>query len=316
MNRMNFDYKRHISDKMAFVSCFFPIKEGIVRHSVEEYKSRASRLFKSFNTNIKLFVFTSNEGKDILQSSRLNEKKQIILPNSNVIFNTKYQNVFDIPKLSKYKNQYEKVAKIMQKAGYNYSAEIGAIWNSKLIFLQEVIENYSKTSKLFFWIDIGIVKDDEYFHKKMPLEWPSLERIEKIFSFEVEQTNLSNSTIEKVYTKKVLFWGIMRKIIKPTSIENLDIGSYDYFVHAAFFGGPREMMISLLNEYWKIHDYVIVKDQCVLREELILGAYVALNKNYVFMINLEYSHCHNYHTCVGFIAKYNLFKLKIMYTFL
>lgn len=88
-----------------------------IRFFIISIQNLNTHLNYSLNTNIKLFVFTSNEGKDILQSSRLNEKKQIILPNSNVIFNTKYQNVFDIPKLSKYKNQYEKVAKIMQKAG-------------------------------------------------------------------------------------------------------------------------------------------------------------------------------------------------------
>lgn len=75
-------------------------------------------------------------------------------------------------------------------------------------------------------------------------------------------------------------------------------------------------MISFLNEYWKIHDFLVERNQFILREELVFGAYIALNKNDVFMINMQNSRCNEYHTCVGFITKYNLFKLKIMYTFL
>lgn len=75
-------------------------------------------------------------------------------------------------------------------------------------------------------------------------------------------------------------------------------------------------MISFPNEYWKIHDFLVERNQFILREELVFGAYIALNKNDVFMINMQNSRCNEYHTCVGFITKYNLFKLKIMYTFL
>lgn len=306
---INFDYaNKQYNNKITFVSCFFPLKSGIIRHSIKYYKKKMSRLFNLFSENIKLFIFTSNEGKEILQNSRLNEKNQSIPLSSNIKFITKYQTVFDIPRISKYQNQYEIVAKIMQKAvPYNISAEIGAIWNSKLVFIQEVIENYSKSSIFFFWIDIAIVKTDEYFHMQIPLEWPSSERIEKIFSFEVDQKNTSS---EKVYTNKILFWGELKSIKKPESINNIDISKYECFVRAGFFGGTRKKMISFMSEYWKIHDFFLEKKQFVLREEFILGAFLALNKNDVFMIDKFSSKCLYLQSCVGFIAKYNLCKFN------
>ena len=305
---MNLDLKkRRINNKYAFVSCFYPIKTGVMRHSIEEYKNRISRLFNSFSKNLLLFIFTTNEGKEILQSSRIINGQNVPI-SSNIELITKYQSIFEIPQISKRKEQYREIAKIMEtKSQYNISLEIGAIWTSKLVFLQEVIENYSKESKLFFWIDIGAIKTDELLNRIIDSEWPSTKRMDKILTFENNDQNQHNFS-EKVYTNKVAFWGVVRPFLRPKSLDDVNLEAYELFIGAAFFGGARKTLISFLNEYWRIQDFLIKKKQFVLREEFMFAAYIALNKNDVFMIDLMKQKCSKYESFIGFISKSNICK--------
>ena len=167
-------------------------------------------------------------------------------------FIIKYQSVYDIPQIAKYKRQYEIISDIMihsefyKKRKINISAEIGSIWNSKIIFLKEIIENQDIKTKFIFWIDIGIIKTDEYFHKNDFFIWPSIERIEKIYQ-------------NKKYKDRMLFWAYPAKVKLAKSLDDAVLTNYDFFIHAAFFGGPINCFEKFIFEYWNIHDFLIKK---------------------------------------------------------
>lgn len=295
-----------IDTKYAFVSCYYPIKSGRIRHTIDEYKYRISKLFDVFNKSLQLFIFTNNEGRQILESSRIVDNRTIPFE-SNIKMIIKYNSVFDIPKIAERRAEYEEIGEIMQKScNYNVSAEIGGIWNAKIIFLQEVIENYSSDSKLFFWVDIGIFKTEDMARKIVPNEWPCVRRIEKIFAFE---TNPQSPV--KTYTNKILIWALVRPFERARSIDQVNINAYERFVMAGFMGGPREKMLYLLNEYWKIQDVVIKKKQFVLREELMLGGYMTLNKNDVFLFNTNgKQRCSIGESCIGFTYHSNVCRFE------
>ena len=300
----NININLFIDKKIAFVSSFYPLKGGIIRHPIDEYINRFSKLFKLFNNKLMLYVFTNNEGEGILKLSKNFDGKNISF-GSHIKLINKYQNIFDVPKIAERKKEYEEIGEIMKKeCSYNVSAEIGAIWNAKFCFLQEVIEFYSIDTKLYFWIDIGIFKTDDLYKKIIPLEWPSVNRIEKIFSFETDQQTSS----EKVYTNKILTWGFTRAFERARSLEQVNLAAYDIFILAGFFGGPRALMLSFINEYWRIQDYLIKKKQYVLREEFLIAAYMALNKNNIFMLDTTYQRCNQFESCVSFIYHTNLCK--------
>ena len=91
---MNFHYYTiDQNSKYVFVSCFYPIKQGVMRHPINVYKERACRLFNTFNKDIPLYIFTTDEGKIILQSSKI-ANGQIIPLTPNIKFITKYQSIF------------------------------------------------------------------------------------------------------------------------------------------------------------------------------------------------------------------------------
>ena len=302
LNGSTIDMKPKVpSDKYAFVSCFFPIKEGPIIHTIDEYKTSFSRLANYFNKNLSLFIFTNDEGKKILQNSRFSNDQSISLT-SNIKFITKYQNIFDAPKISEYKTQYESIAKEVQAdSSTNISAEIGAINNAKFAFLQDIIEIYTKDLKLVFWIDIDLIKTDDIASLIDPLSWPSPERIDKIFTFETDEVFTENGL-----TEKVLLWGAAKSFQRVSSADEANLEDYEGLVNSGFFGGTKEKVTYLIEHFWSIHNTLADKKKNVLRDDLLLGVFMSLNKNDVFLFDMNWQKCNKLVSCVGYLYKSNV----------
>lgn len=285
---------------MVFVSCFFPVTTGKLRHPISVYHQRAQWFFNSYLSTTPLYIFTTHDGLTLLKNATVTSKNNQSNPNyKNIHFITKYQDVFDIPKIAQHKQQYEEIAVQMIKTEcYVVNAQFGAIWNAKIIFFQEVIEQYEPNADFVFWVDIGVIKSDEFFKKKEPFMWPNRKRILRIFSTE---NNTTSGLLQRM-----LFFAENKCTRNPRNLDEMNIRNFGSFITACFFGGPVEAAKFFIANYWKIHDTVIVKKQYVLREEMIMGAYSVLNKDKVFFINMKGSKCNMWHSVIGFISTYNL----------
>lgn len=297
--------------KSVFVSCFFPITDGPIRNQPYVYKNRANLLFDYFSQQEQLYVYTPEKGKDYLLLKDIKDYTSILDNNTstlyrsvtpNIHFITTYQNVFEISQIAKYKPQYEKIANDMRLSQYSpISAEIGAIWNSKIFFLQEIMEKYENSTDMIFWIDIGLFDSGEYLLKNEQLLFPSSQRIEKIF--------LDGPTVaDKPKLKEKMLFSIFPICIRnyPRSLRHVNLNKINNFIMAGFFGGPVVAAKQFIQEYWNYHDYFIKKNFHVLSEEKIMGAYCMLNKDKVFFINLRESQCNSQSSSIGFISHTNL----------
>lgn len=279
--------------KFCFVSSFFPIVNGTMRHSVEEYRERTNRLLNHFRDNV-LYIFTNDKGFALLDLNRTNKKF------SNIKILKVLPSIYHIPKIKKFKRQYDFIAEKMRLTEqYVVSSEIGANWNSKFFFLEHIIKYAQPTFPLIFWIDIGILKKTDIFQQKLPFIFPYNLRISKIFGYP-----------NHPYLQKLIF--VSRLNFAKIKISNnyLDLSSAEYLIAAGFFGGPKNLMIDLIHQYWKIHDLLIAQKQYVLREEFILAVFCIQNKNSVFFINFaKPGICYIWHSFVTFFSKYNICSL-------
>ena len=293
--------------KMVFVSCFFPVTTGKLRHPISVYYQRAQLFFNSYFSITPLYIFTTNNGLAFLNNASSHNRKSN--PNyKNIHFMTKYQDVYDIPKIAQYKQQYEDIAEIMMKTErYVVNAKLGAIWNAKMVFMQEIIEQYETNTDLVFWVDIGIVQSDDFFRKKKPFIWPINDRISRVFSAE---DNPSNGLVQRM-----VFFADKKCISNPSNLDEINLPDFENFIGACFFGGPIDALKHFLAEYWRIHDILMARKQYVLREELVMAAYCVLNKDRVFFINRKGSKCNKWFSVVAFISAYNLcqFSNEVMY---
>ncbi|OHS93908.1 hypothetical protein TRFO_39952 [Tritrichomonas foetus] len=268
--------KKFIPDQNVFVSCYFPVTVGPMRHPLYVYFQRVQLLLNTFMGE--LFLFTTNEGKEIIGlNSNFSEH-----PNIHVI--TKYQTVKELPKIRKNWPKYLRIEKeMLQSETYNVSAEIGAIWNSKLLFLEMILKKTK--AKYIHWIDIGIMKNDEMGN----LTWPSTRRLAKLFEHN---------------ENRVLF--SLSGYVDFNYISDLDetyIKNYE-FVVASYFGGTLKAMNDFLETYWKLHDKFL-QEQFVLREEYIISTFCVYFPEKCIFIKTYESNCYMWHSAVSFISYFN-----------
>lgn len=282
--------KQNLSS-ICFISSFFPITSGILRHPISHYANSAKLLFSSFLPSIPLFVFTPNEGFESLRPSLPKESK-------NIHFITKYQNVFAIPQIAKYKEQYEFVNSLKNQT-YPVSAEIGAIWNSKLVLIPEVYEQIYPYADFYFWIDIGIIKNTQFFQFSKPFVIPDVHRILKIFSYWDRSSKQTH-----IYQKLLI--GLRKGKPFPIARNRIRFPFIRFKVLAGLFGGPVNIFKSLIPKYWQLHDYLLKKNQFVLREEFVLAALFLLTRGSVMLIPLSESNCSYFQAAAAFIASDNI----------
>lgn len=289
--------------KSVFVSSFYLSSNDIKDSTLSVYKSRAKMLFDQFYKE-DLYVYTSEKGKEYLLAvndynysfilaTQQNISKRHIA--SNIHFITTYKNIYDIPRISNYKENYESIASNPS------DAEVGAIKNAKVFFVEETIEKHEPKTDLIFWINIDIFDSGEYLLKKDKLYFPSEPRIEKIF-------NGGKKSKGKPELNDKMLFPMYPICIKnyPKQLSDVNINKINVFVIANFFGGTIDAVKQFIKDYWEYHDYFMKKKDNVLVEEKIMGAYSMLNREKTIFISLKDSECNSYTSSIGFLSHTNL----------
>ncbi|OHS93770.1 hypothetical protein TRFO_11566 [Tritrichomonas foetus] len=268
------------NEKHFFVSSYYPVTQGTQRHTVEMYHDRARKLFKTFHGQI--FIYTNKLGKSILT------KNLTVPPNFHFIL--KYESIYEIHRFKKYEKEYIEVDRIFKKKEkYPFTPYIGAIWNAKLHFLKETIEMIPHINSYFHWLDVGMIKTNELI--KRNLTWPNGKRMTKIF--------------KKFNDQKILFSGKKTRYPINRNMENISIKTYNH-ITASYFGGPRDIILHLVDNYEKIHDYFVMRKQFVIREEYLLSTYSFLFPEHSMFIDMGGSKCWFWHSPSGYIADHNI----------
>ncbi|OHS95283.1 hypothetical protein TRFO_38622 [Tritrichomonas foetus] len=320
IRNLGFDISEHL-----FVSVFFPLNETIIRHPIHEYQMRVSYLFKFFKHP--LLIFTTEKGKEILLENHTN------IP-ENFIFSLKFQSPLDFPRI---KNNFEKYTYIANlphyksSENYAFSGMIGAIWNSKICLLEYVLRNDEfKDTKFIHWLDIGMIKSDEYSnitinqnaqnhennenenHQKENHEnknkvnkndenlnstftFPNVKRLNKIFSLFPNKMLYSLNVINP----NMNFYG-------NDKLDNVDTIQRYSFIIASYFGGPRDSVRDFVKDYYEIHDILIQNNLFVIREEYVMGVMAYFHPEKCMFLNTKHSNCEKWHSAVGFLANRNI----------
>lgn len=266
----NFSYNRHV-----FVSYYYPVLKGRLRHPLSEYRTRIERYFNI--VKIPTILFTQKRYLRLLNIT--------IVP-SNIIINEKYDSPYEICNLFKYREKYLKIASVMSKTeNYVVTDVFGAIWNLKVCLVKEVLEK-NLNYQYGHWIDIGMFKTDQYNSLNL--------------SYTKRMDNIFNSIQDKI-----LFGAIYSpKNFKIVPIAKYNIRKADYFI-GSYFSGSRDAINNFYTEFFRLHDYFISKYQYVCRDEFIYSAYCIYHPHKCSFIHMKGNQCYSWHSTVGFLFESN-----------
>ena len=128
---------------------------------------------------------------------------------------------------------------LIDKAKFKHTVELFVIWSEKVNFLKESIEKNYFNSKYFFWVDAGLMRNEDI--NKFINDWPCIEKFKK--------------------DPRVILNGI-REIKKDeyNKLMNFDAITHskfmnDFNVAAGFFGGRFDYLKQFIKYYYEILEH-------------------------------------------------------------
>lgn len=228
----------------TIVSCYYRIKS---KRPHKHYDIYINNLFNNLNPKCQMVIFTSEDLLDYLKTkTNLNNNIKIIV-----------KNFLELPLYIKYLNIWEYQYSLDMQKYTGRGIECYVIWNSKLLFIDEVIDLNPFNSDKFIWMDIGIVRNNDYVNilNKLPV-------YENISSEKIDIALLNNfsNLSQKFFQDEIHFSGAMYGGgIEPLKkMISLYYNKFDeYILNNKFIGCDQQILSSIYLENINLFNTII-----------------------------------------------------------
>lgn len=219
---------------VTIVSCYYKIKS---KRSHDHYDNYINKLFNNINKNINYILFTNKDSEEyFLTKTKLLFNIKIIIKEFN-----------EIPLLNQYKNIWNNQYQMDLQKNTGRGIECYILWNSKLNFIKESIENNYFNSTKFIWMDIGMIRNTDYINSL--INFPQF-------------NNISDEKIDIVLLKK--FTNLTQKYFQD-----------EIHFSGAMYGGSINSFNNFINLYYKkFHEYVINNKFIGCDQQIISSVYL------------------------------------------
>lgn len=221
----------------SIISCYYKIKS---KRSHNNYDTYINNLFNNINKNVNYILFTSRDLEEyfLTKTKLLNNVKIIIKEFDNIELFNKYKSIW--------KTQYD----MDNQKNTGRGIECYVLWNSKLNFIKEAIElNYFESDK-FIWMDIGMIRNNDYIGCLN--NFPKYE-------------NISNDKIDII---------LLRNFNNPNQKffqDEIHIGGT--------YGGHKNSFIKFIELYYKKFDEYIANNRFIGCDQQIISSVYLENTN-------------------------------------
>ena len=223
---------------VTVVSCYYKIKS---KRSHCNYDNYINKLFNNINSDVNFLLFTSKDLENyFLEKTNSLKNIKIIIKEFN-----------DIPLFNQYKHIWNKQYEIDLLKNTGRGIECYVLWNSKLNFIKEAIEMNIFNSTKFIWMDIGMIRNNDFTI--------SLQYFPK-------ENNISNEKIN---------------IVLLNEFTNLDQKYFQDEVHfsGAMYGGPVDAFEKLINLYYNKFDEYLINNKFIGCDQQIISSVYLENTN-------------------------------------
>jgi hypothetical protein len=222
----------------SIISCYYKIKS---KRSHDNYDNYINNLFNSINKNVNFVLFTSKDLEEyfLIKTKLLTNVKVIVKEFDNIELLNNYLNIWE----SHYKMDLQK--------NTGRGIECYVLWNSKLNFIKEAIQlNYFNSDK-FIWMDIGMIRNNEY-----------IEYLNNFPNYE----NISNDKIDII-------------LLRNFNNQNQKFFQDEIHFSGASFGGHKNIFDKFISLYYNKFDEYIANNKFIGCDQQIISSVYLENRN-------------------------------------
>ena len=210
---------------VTVVTCYYKIKS---KHSHDEYTEWITNFLSNIPCN--LVIFTSPDLVEYIREKRLLFMKQTVI---------KVTEFNELPLYKKYENLWEKQYEMDKLQHNGRTKECYVLWNSKLEFLKQAIDQNPFSSDKFVWTDIGCLRaPNKSFISHISQTYPLYNKI-------------SNDKIDIV-------------LIEPFDDKEQKIFIDEVHFSGAMFGGHKDIIL-------RFHKLFYDRFETHIQEQIFIG---------------------------------------------
>jgi hypothetical protein len=219
-----------------FVSAFWPVSTWD-----KGYSMHVPRFFRVFRGE--LYFYSTRA-----YMARYN----ITAPNIHVRYT--YATPWEIPCIARYRDEYRRQQLLDDQPGIHRTAELYAIWNSKVCLVCDV--SCEHPNSVVFWIDAGSLREQRYEN----IAFPNKARMREV---------LPDGTTQG----KMIFTFFQGKRI-PRLFPLRKYGNDWVGAIGGFFGGDFPALTDFYNQFWFIHDTLLAGWAFIGAEQELFTTYM------------------------------------------
>jgi hypothetical protein len=208
--------------------------------------------------NFNLVIYTNRESyiviEQLIESNKINSKLKVIFKEWDEFYTYKWNSEWII--------NHEKNDLLNNKSSFKTDWKLNMLWNEKVFFVHEAIDNQYFNSEWYGWCDIG------YFRNSNTINWPNPNKINnlnknKIYYGLVCNINVLEQLVGIVLNKNEIN---MPKVPIPT--DQVSIAGGFFITHKSSLKWWKDTYYSRLNEYFK-NNYLVKDDQIIIIDCII-----------------------------------------------
>lgn len=209
------------------------------KHSISNYVTWISNFIRQFRAP--LFFFTTPYLADFYRKR---------VPNDNVHYITKYENIWQVSCVAKHKEVY--INQRIRSNDPEGKEDLYAMWNAKVCFVKDISDSFRKS--IIFWIDCGSMR--EFTYTTMP--FPNNDRLMEVYP-------------DGTTSGQMVF--AMFKRVNMTRQSTLSFVSFAWAI-GGFFAGDRRAIRRFYEKFWEIHDVFARQNESVGTDQYIFSTYM------------------------------------------
>lgn len=231
------------------------------KHSDSEYEDWIKNFLPRINSS--LVIFTDQYSYSLMREHRKGLPTLIII-----------QDLWASSRMASYKDNYFSVQHGLDPEKAIHYPELYAIWNSKSLMVKQVAEQNPFNSDFFFWVDIGVFREDHHFR-----DWPDPQKVLDIFSH-LQPNTILLELILPPKSDHIKHW---EEKDGPMNMQDMMAGG--------FFGGTAEAIRWWESEFFRLHDKYLQQGIFVGKDQNIMNTLTLINKKRIAFIESYKQNC-------------------------
>jgi len=239
---------------ITFCTSWYNVKS---KFDIQTYRTWMSNILNNVN-NFNLVIYTNKESyyvvEPLIEANKDNTKIKVVFKEWDEFYGYKWEN--------EWIKNHKKNDLLNNKSRWDTDWKLNMLWNEKIHFVQNAMENHYFDSDWYGWCDIG------YFRNATTVNWPNLNKIQQLNTDKIYYGLPGHKSMVNQLARIILTKNKNNMPVVPIPPNQVSIAGGFFITHKNGLLMWKDIYYSRLHEYFT-NNYLVKDDQIIIIDCII-----------------------------------------------